>query len=106
MVTPQGQFSGCLVRLFWMFLGNVVLLFSAKAISDREAYALSIADLVFWGFVLALIIIRRVDISKLGGLTAAGQPASMVHWRRYAIVLLVLALVLWGSAHGIAALTS
>ncbi len=102
--SPQGRATGCLARLFWMILGNVCLLGCAKAISDRGAHALTPADLVFWTFVAALIGVRYVDIKRLEGLTAAGNPATITHWRRYVLFILVFSAIIWGSAHAIALL--
>ncbi len=87
-----------------MLVGNVCLLACAKAISDRGAYTLGAADVVFWAFVALLIGVRYLDIRKLEGLTASGRPATIVHWRRYTLFIVAFSLVVWGSAHAIALL--
>jgi hypothetical protein len=46
-----------------------------------------------------MIIVRFLDIKFLDGQTAAGQPASIKHWLRYAIALVVISAVIWATAH-------
>lgn len=93
--------SGCFVRLVWMLLGNIVLAISAISIAKHSSL-LSAADAVFWGTVVVLIWVRHIDVARLHGQTAAGQPATMAHWRRYAILLVSLSSLLWIVVHAIA----
>jgi hypothetical protein len=58
--------------------------------------------LVFWSAVLLLVVVRYVDVRFLKGSTVFGQPASMQHWRRYAVLLIGASVVIWGVAHAIA----
>jgi hypothetical protein len=48
-----------------------------------------------------LIGTRYVDIVRYQGLTADGQPATMAHFRRYAIVLLATAVALWAATRAL-----
>jgi len=91
--------SGCLVRLYWMGIGNVALLLCAAAILTHRGGFLSVADIVYWVLAATLGVVRFVDIRKLGGRTAAGEPASAAHWRRYLIFLIVASSIIWGAAH-------
>ncbi|HUT57106.1 MAG TPA: hypothetical protein VNA25_04430 [Phycisphaerae bacterium] len=93
--------GGCLVRLGWMVLGNVVLLFALLGIVQRQGL-FSYVDAVFWAVVGACLLLRYVDIRYLGGLTVTAQPATLAHWYRYALVLVSLAAVAWGATHAIA----
>ena len=44
--------------------------------------------------------VRYLDIRKFGGRTADGAaPATMAHWRRYALLLIGVCLLLWTLAH-------
>jgi hypothetical protein len=99
---PQQHVSGCLMRVAWLLVGNLLLIFSAIFISKHRGAFFSAADAVFWVIVLALMGARYFDITRFKGQTAAGQPASMAHWRRYATLLVVLSFCLWGLAHGMA----
>jgi hypothetical protein len=102
--SAQGQGIGCLVRMFWMVAGNLLLLICAKAVLDRRGHGVGPADLVFWVLVAVLIGVRYLDVKKLNGETVSGKPATLVHWRRYALFLFLFAILLWGSAHAFALL--
>jgi len=56
-------------------------------------------DVLYWFTVGCLLAARYVDIRSLGGRTADGAPATMGHWRRYAVVLVVVSAVLWIVVH-------
>ena len=94
--TPLG---GCLVRAFWMLLGNALLALAAIGIAKTHERFLSLADLAFWGCFLALLGARYVDIRKYSGLTGTGEVANMAHWRRHALILAAAAVGLWVAAH-------
>ena len=102
-VSPHDQTSAAAVflRIFWMILGNMVLGLSALVIAGGASTP-GAADAVFCGTVPLLIAARRVDILRHGGKTASGEPATMSHWRRHAILLLACAAVLWAAARGAA----
>ena len=89
--------AGCLIRLFWFFGGNLLLLFLLISIFYRRSFTIS--DLGFWIVVVCLIISRYVDIRYLNGQTAEGEPATMNHWRRYSAMLLAVSLAAWGLTH-------
>lgn len=94
--------AGCFLRLFWMVLGNLILLACAYGIVQHRSTVLSIADAFYWASVGCLLAVRYVDIRYAQGLTADGDPATMAHWRRYAVLLGGIAAVLWFVVHGIA----
>jgi hypothetical protein len=93
--------GGCLVRLGWMMLGNVALLLTLVAIA-RRPNTLSYADALFWAIVAFCIGLRYLDIRRFGGLTATSQPATLTHWRRYALLLAAVSAAAWGAAHALA----
>lgn len=81
--------SGCLsivVRLTWIF-GVSLLVFGAIFIIQRNAPGLP--DTFFWLVALGLILARYVDIRYLKGETADNKPATLKHWRRYSLILLI-----------------
>ena len=94
--------AGCLLRIFWMMIGNLILLFCAVAIAQNQSSFLSAADAFYCASVGCILAARYVDIRYLKGLTADGDPASMVHWRRYAVLLGVAATGMWFVVHSIA----
>jgi len=94
--------AGCFLRVFWMLIGNVILLSCAYGIVQHRSSVLGMADAFFWAIVGFLLAARYVDIRHLNGSTADGAPATMAHWRRYATVLGVVATGLWLGAHAMA----
>lgn len=93
-VDPESS-SGCLsilVRLTWIF-GASLLVFGAIFIIHGNAPGL--ADIIFWLVALALILARYFDIRYLKGETADNKPATLKHWRRYSVILLIAAGLLY-----------
>jgi hypothetical protein len=91
--------GGCLIRMYWMILGNAVLALSLLAILRNSEGFFSAADIVFWCGVVALLAVRSVDILRLRGLTGGGEPATTAHLKRYIVILPAASAVLWGVAH-------
>jgi hypothetical protein len=100
----QSTAAGCLLRLLWMVFGNIAFVSSLVAIAGRGG-ALSPGDGVLAAATASLLAVRYLDIRWMNGQTADGRPATMGHWRRYALVLIAAALVLGGAAHGIGWIT-
>jgi hypothetical protein len=101
-VDPSAPFVGALARLYWMLLGNGILVFAALGIAQQGHGHAWAAEAVFWTAVASIILVRYLDIALLGGTTASGQPASLRDWRRYAVCLLAIALAVWVVAHAVA----
>ena len=90
---------GLFARIFWMLWGNVVLLASILIILQHKDKAFHVADAVFWITAGALILARYLDVKFWNGLTFAGEPASMKHWQRYAVILLIGSTIAWVLSH-------
>ena len=88
-----------LLRLFWMLLGNVILIVSVILIFQGKDWQFHTADAFFWGTVAALVLTRYLDIKFYNGLTASGEPASIANWRKYAITLLISSAAIWILTH-------
>lgn len=94
---------GILLRLTWLMFGNVLLMALAVAIAERRSAGfLTIVDAAFWILVAGLALARYVDITRMKGQTASGEPATVGHWRRYLLTLLPLSIVVWIAAHAVA----
>jgi hypothetical protein len=95
---------GCLARMFWMILGNLILVLVAAAIwRNSSALSLSLADLVYWALVASLIAVRYLDIRHFGGKTSDGErAATMTDWIRYASIVVAVTLVVWLVLHAAA----
>ncbi len=91
--------TGCFLRLFWMMIGNAALLICAFGIVQHRSSMVSMADAFYWAVVGCLLAVRYADIQYFDGLTAEGEPASMVHWRRYATIVGVISVVFWLVTH-------
>ena len=60
-----------------------------------QGNAPGLADMIFWLIAFALILARYVDIKYLKGETADNKPATLKHWRRYSVILLIAAVLLY-----------
>lgn len=100
-VDRQGGFLSILARLFWMAIGNVVLVMSCVSISQQKGAMFQTADVVFWITVPILILVRYLDIKLWDGQTAMGTPATMAHWKKYSILLLAGSTVVWLLCHAV-----
>jgi hypothetical protein len=89
-----------LVRLAWMAYGNVALLFCWAGVANGKAPVET--DILFFVIAAGLVVVRYIDITKLGGQTAKGEPATLAHWWRYAIIMTIVSIGLWGLARFIA----
>jgi hypothetical protein len=97
--SPENEL-GCLLRVYWMILGNALLAAAAYKIVQTEG-ELTFVDLFYWLLVGSLITVRYVDIRFLLGRTSEGQPATMKDWRRYTLEVLAISATLWLAAHGL-----
>jgi hypothetical protein len=84
-----------------MFAGNEILFISTIFILQHKGGMFHTADVVFWVTVAVLVLTRYLDIKLLGSLTATGQPASMAHWSKYTIFLLICSTAVWVLSHAI-----
>jgi hypothetical protein len=89
---PVGCLSA-LVRAFWMAFGNLALVFCAMFAARRPAP--SPLDMAYVGLVIALMVVRHLDITRFQGQTTEGEPATLAHWRRYCLLLVPIAAALW-----------
>lgn len=89
--------GGCLLRLFWMAFGNMALVLITTVIVKRGAF--SAVDVAYWLVVVALIVVRYVDITRFAGRTASYEPATLRHFRRYVFGLLASAAAVWTCIH-------
>jgi hypothetical protein len=98
-IDKQSGILAILARIFWMFIGNFTLMICAANIIMGESNSTRTSDIIFWCVVLAMITVRFLDIKFLDGQTSTGEPASIKNWRKYAILLAIIAAVIWSAAH-------
>ena len=92
---------GCLARLTWLLGGNVALGMLLLAIMEERPWTLTTVDALFWLAVAGVIGIRYVDVARLGGTTASGEPATHEHFARYAVRFATAWTLAWVGAQSI-----
>jgi hypothetical protein len=92
--------AGLLLRLFWMAVGNIVLLIMLIYIGGKDGFGLTTHDAVFWIVAAAMVAARYLDIARYHGGTTYGEPATIRDFRKYAALMALAALSLWAVAHG------
>ena len=98
----SSELGGCLARLLWMAVGNLILVLAAVGIAQNKAgFSLTMTDAVFGVTALCLPVVRYVDIRYFNGKTSDSQPATMAHWLRYTAAIFGASSVLWLAAHWI-----
>ena len=96
---PQNSAAGCFFRLFWMGMGNIILFFCLTYIFHNRVHGLTLVDLGYWLTVVAMVAVRWVDIRSYHGDTVTGEPATLAHWQKYSVRLVIVALVAWIVIH-------
>lgn len=91
---PTGL-AGFFLRIFWVFVGNVIFLFLAYSIASNEKIVVGALSALYWLDVATLICARYLDIHFYKGLTTESEPATMAHFKRYSLRLLVLTAALF-----------
>ncbi|MCA9518356.1 MAG: hypothetical protein KC635_25655 [Myxococcales bacterium] len=94
----KGSGVGLLMRLFWMFFGNIALIGVAGLLFRDDGEQLVELSVLYWVVVGAIIGSRWLDIFRFGGRTTEGEPATPAHLKKHATVLVPLALVVWAVA--------
>lgn len=100
--TPPIAASGCLLRLIWSIGGCAAIYLSLATIGATSPPLPSSLDLVVGVTLILMLVARWLDITRFSGRTFADEPASMHHWRRYAVLLVGSTLATWSLAHWIA----
>lgn len=93
---------GLLIRLYWMLFGNSALLILALFIATHKYDMLLVASLAYFAIIVSMVVVRYVDIRFFNGETVDGRPATMEHWRRYAMIIAIAGLAAWLVALAIA----
>lgn len=81
-----------------MLGGNVLLLILALTIYMAPAWTLTLKDAFYWAVVVLVIAMRYVDITRFGGQTAYGEPATRRVWVKYAVGMAVVSAAIWAIA--------
>jgi len=84
------------LRFYWMAVGNLALLTAAGLISKQPVWTVTLMDAGYLFIVASLFLARYFDITRYGGETTNGEPASKQHLVRYGLGLASFAAALWG----------
>lgn len=93
-IPPQDGY-GVIARLYWIFLGLVLLLFLLVYLFEKRPAFPALVDLACLLVVGSLVAVRYADVRYLGGRTAEGELATTAHWRRYAQGVCVVGVGIW-----------
>lgn len=86
---------GCLIRFYWIFIGNALLVVIFAFLIQKHPKLPSILDAASFLAVISLVLVRYIDIRHFEGGTGEGSPATMSHWRKYSAVLVIGSLAIW-----------
>lgn len=100
--TPPIAPAGCLLRVFWLLIGNAAIYLALATIAATRPPLPSPLDFVVGITLILMIAARWLDITRNDGRTASGEPATLRHWRRHAVMLVGVTLTAWALAHIIA----
>ena len=87
--------AGCLLRLVWTLAGNSIVYLALITIAVRATPLPSVLDAVVWVTTGLMLLARWLDISRFNGRTITDEPATMSHWRRYAVLVIGVTLGAW-----------
>ena len=91
--------AGCLARLVWMLMGNLALVVLVFVIYQSAGW--TIADLAYWLIIGVMIGARYIDIARFAGTTMNDEPATMAHFRRYLLLVLLVGAAVFAAARAL-----
>lgn len=94
--TPPSGGTALLLRLTWMLFGNGLLVILGVRIVREATW--SPIDVIYWAVAATVVVARYLDISRFGGQTADGAPATIADWRRWTVVFVVVAITYYAIA--------
>ncbi|MBA4386878.1 MAG: hypothetical protein C0404_02790 [Verrucomicrobia bacterium] len=90
-----------LVRFYWLMVGNALLLFFLAFLVEKPPPVPYLFDILYWLVAASVVFARYVDIRFLGGKTDDDRPATMVDFKRHALIQTVIVIVAWVVAHAV-----
>lgn len=104
--SPPTSMAALGIRMLWMFVGNFGMLLLLLHIARNKETTFSPYDVIYIVLIPVVVFARYLDVTRYHGMTTYGEPATLAHWRRYAVVVVAVAIVGWLAAHAIAYLTA
>ena len=88
--------AGCLIRLYWMFLGNAILFISLAYLLQNRPRFPSLLDVGCLLVLASLVAARYIDIRRFNGANGeSNAPATMADWRKYTLFLVTGCVAAW-----------
>lgn len=88
-------------RMVWFFFGPMVLMFTLWGIVSEGTGWLTVLDAVYLAIVVAMVGARWIEQRSGQAMTATGQRATWADFRRYATVLVPVAVGAWIAANAV-----
>ena len=76
-------------------VGPAAVTVTAAVLARNQGSGVVGLSIIYWGSVLAMLLLRYVDVVKLDGMTADGEPASRAQLRRYCAGVVLVAAALY-----------
>jgi len=93
--------GGCLLRVFWLLVGNAILLLVAVMLLLESPWTIGLKDGLFWATAVAVVAARWVDVTHYGGRTAEGGEATLGHVGKHALTIGAGAAAIWVVAQSV-----
>ncbi|HHU15871.1 MAG: hypothetical protein KBI41_04340 [Kiritimatiellae bacterium] len=88
--------AGCLIRVYWMFLGNAILFTLLAYLFLNRLRFPSFLDAGCLLVLVSLIAARYIDIRRFNGANGENSaPATMADWRKYTLLLVTGCVAVW-----------
>ena len=95
------QMTPLVARLLWFFFGPMVLMITLWGILYQGSGWITVLDAVYLAAVLVMIGARWVEQRSGQAMTTTGQRATWADFRRYATLLVPIAVGAWIAANAI-----
>jgi hypothetical protein len=93
--------AGFLLRLYWLFAGNAVLIIGALGIALNKYYNSIAINCIYFAVLLTIIFARYFDIKRYNGTTTEGEPATLNTWKLYSLKAVLAFLIVWAAAQAL-----
>ncbi len=92
--TNPTPMAGFFIRIYWMLYGNIITIFIALYILLKNPESSTLLSIFYFLNIACLVFLRYVDIRYLNGMTTECEPATMSHWKKYSIILIISSIIL------------
>jgi hypothetical protein len=95
-ISEHSSEAGCLIRLYWMFLGNAILFVLLAYLFQNRPQFPSLLDVGCLLALVSLVAARYIDIRQFNGTNRDNSaPATMADWRKYTLFLVTGSVAVW-----------